>query len=122
MSLLNRKEYMKRHGLTCTNNNWSWVLVNHTKKYIVVQKPNKNSKEVYNPTWGKPTQPSHNDFKAHLDLVKSQGYSVKMADMEGYVDENDRYHIKGYHKEIYDAELVFLDGGIIEAKFIILKK
>ena len=118
MLLLTRSGYMKRHGLTCTNNQWSWVLVNHTQKYIVVQKPNKNSKEVYNPTWGTPTQASHNDFKRHLDLVNKEGYGVKMADMEGYLDANGRYHISGYHKEIYDAELVFLDNGIIEAKFI----
>ena len=113
MPLLTRTEYMKRHGLTCTNNQWSWVLVNHTQKYIVVQKPNKNSKEVYNPAWGTPIQASHNDFKRHLDLVNNEDYGVKMADMEGYLDANGRYH-----KEIYDTELVFLDGGIIEAKFI----
>ena len=106
MSLLSRNQYIKRHGLTCTNNQWSWVLVNHNKKYIVVQKPNKNSKEVYNPAWGKPTQASHNDFKRHLDLVENEGYGVKMADMEGY------------HQAIYDAELVFLDCGIVEAKFV----
>lgn len=119
MPLLTRKEYMQRHGLTCTNNQWSWVLVNHDKKYIVVQKPNKNSREVYSPAWGKPTQASHNDFKKHLDLVKSEGYGVKMADMEGYVGEDGRYHITGYHQALYDAKLVFLDGGIVEAKFIV---
>ncbi len=119
MSLLTRSEYMKRHGLTCTNNQWSWVLVNHTKKYIVVQKTNKNSKEVYNPAWGKPTQASHNDFKRHLDLVENEGYGVKMADMEGYVGEDGKYHITGYHKAIYDAKLVFLDDGIVEAKFVL---
>ena len=118
MPLLTRTAYMDRHGLTCTNNQWSWVLVNHTEKYIVVQKPNKTSKEIYNPAWGTPTQAYHNDFKIHLDLVLNEDYDVKMADMEGYLDADDGYHIRGYHKEIYDAELVFLDGDIIEAKFI----
>ncbi len=86
MSLLTRKEYMKLHGLTCTNDQWSWALVNHTKKYILVENPNRTSKEIYNPAWGNPTQPSHNDFEKHLELVKNVGYSVKMADKEGYVD------------------------------------
>lgn len=118
MPLLSRTQYMQRHRLTCTNNQWSWVLVNHTEKYIVVQKPNKNSKEVYNPLWGRPTQASHNDFKKHLDFVKNEGYGVKMADMEGYIGEDRRYHITGYHKELYDAELVFLENDIIEAKYV----
>jgi len=116
--MLTRSEYMNLHGLTCTNNQWSWVLVNHNKKYIVVQKPNKNSKEVYNPAWGKPNQPSHSDFKKHLVLVESEDYGVKMADMEGYVGEDGKYHITGYHKALYDAKLVFLDDGIVEAKFV----
>ena len=110
---------MKRHNLTCSNNQWSWVLVNHTEKYIVVQKPNKSSKEVYNPSWGKARQASHNDFQKHLDLVAQEGYRVKMADMEGFLDENGKYTIKGYHKEIYDAQLDFLDDGIVEARFIL---
>ena len=41
-----------------------------------------------------------------------------MADMEGYIDEDGKYHITGYHKALYDAELVFLDNGIVEAKFV----
>ena len=118
MPLLTRSAYMRRHNLSCTNNQWSWVLVNHTEKYIVVQKPNSNSREVYNPTWGKPNQPSHNDFKRHLELVANEDYGVKMADMEGYHDAEGKYHITGYHDAIYDAELVFLDNGVIEAKFI----
>ena len=118
MSLLTRKAYMKLHGLSCTNNQWSWVLVNHTEKYIVVWKTTKDSNEVYNPLWGNPTQASHNDYKKHLSLVENEGYGVKMADIKGYVGEDGNYHISGYHKGIYDAKLEYLDNGIVEAKFI----
>ena len=113
---MNRKKLITLHNLECKNIQWSWAFVNHQKKFIVVQvfyEQNKN--KVYSPTWGKPNQASHSEFKEYIDLVKKDNYDVKAVQATGYLDKDtNSFRLTGYvSKTLIDARLeIDLNGDI----------
>ena len=113
---MNRKELKKLHNIECKNMQWSWAFVNHNEKFIVVQvfyEQNKN--KVYSPTWGRPTQASHNEFKEYIDLVQEHDYDIKAVQATGYLDTDTKnFKLTGYvSKTLIDARLeVDLNGDI----------
>ena len=111
---MNRKELKELHNLECKNMQWSWVFVNHEEKFIVVQvfyEQNKN--KVYSPTWGKPNQASHSEFKEYLDLVIKKDYDIKAVQATGYLDPNtNAFRLSGYNgKTLIDARLEIDSNG-----------
>ncbi len=113
---MNRKELKKLHNLECKNMQWSWAFVNHEDRFIVVQvfyEQNKN--KVYSPTWGRSTQPSHNEFKEYIDLVKKQNYDIKAVQAMGYLDsDTNNFKLTGYaSKTLIDARLEVDSNGDI---------
>ena len=113
---MNRKELKKLHNLECKNMQWSWAFVNHEEKFIVVQvfyEQNKN--KVYSPTWGRPTQASHSEFKEYIDLVKQQNYDIKAVQATGYLDtDTNSFRLTGYaSKTLIDARLEIDSNGDI---------
>ena len=111
-SIMNRTQMMKQHGLECANIQWSWIFVNHTEKFIVVQKFN-NSNIVYEPTWGRAI--SRNDFMKKLKLL-DEGYTVKTIEANGH-EENGRFHVDGYGKTLFDSRLEIDEDGLIRVFF-----
>ena len=118
--MLNRKALMALHSLTITNAQWSWVMVNHTEKYVVFQKfP--HSKVLFEDTWGTKDDGSkangHSDFLKHLDLVLNKSYNAKLVQAEGYIDaETHKLHLTGFHKPLYDIDIQW-DGKVLKYSF-----
>jgi len=113
---MNRKELKKLHNLECKNMQWSWAFVNYEEKFVVVQVFYEQSKnKVYSPSWGRPTQASHSEFKEYIDLIKNQDYDVKAVQATGYLDTNtNSFHLSGYNsKTLIDARLEIDSNGDI---------
>lgn len=113
--MITRQELMKHNGLKCKNKQWSWFLVNHDKKYIVVQKFDNNKNLVYSPSWGRPNAPSHGELREYLSLVKNNGYVIKMVHGKQYQDiRDDTWHLEGYYSmTLYDVRLEIESNGNI---------
>lgn len=110
---MNRTTMMKQHNLECANIQWSWIFVNHSEKFIVVQKFNGNN-IVFDPTWG--TKVSRNDFYNKLELL-DQGYTVKTIEANGYTDSSGRFKVDGYGKTLFKSRLETDGNGIIRVYF-----
>lgn len=90
-STMTRGEFVRSHGATCKNWNWSWSFVNDDEKFVIFgawdNLEDENGQVVLCETWERNVQgrklPGYSQSINHIDLVENHGYKLKTFKMFG---------------------------------------
>lgn len=99
---MNRKQFIKSHGASCANWNWSWSFVNHDKKFVIFgvwdYRESEESILMLEESWqisdkGR-KQPGYAQAMEHLKLIEEDGYQLRIFILI-HSDENKDKNGKG---------------------------
>ena len=121
-SNMSRGEFVRSHGATCKNWNWSWSFINNNKKFIIFgawdNLEDENGQLILTPNWE--TNPKgrknagYTQALEHLKLIEEEGYQLKTFRMFGPNggEENtseDTAKIESIESKLEDMELKKID-------------
>jgi len=84
-STMTRGEFVRSHGATCRNWNWSWSFVNDESKFVIFgawgDMEGEHGQVILSEGWERNAQgrrlPGYSQSIEHIDLVENHGYQLK---------------------------------------------
>ncbi|WP_110685933.1 HNH endonuclease [Salinicola aestuarinus] len=115
---MNRKQFIEKHGATCSNWTWSWSFVNHRERFVIFGIWNDNVDTdmslILSEGWQKSNkgriQNGYVQAIEHIKLIDNEGYALKTFVMEYVEQERDGEEgpakIGGFTPELNDMQLI----------------
>lgn len=122
--MVSRREFIEKHGATCSNWNWSWSFVNHEKRFVIfgIWQDFQTAKLglILHKDWEiSPKGRKNNGYGQaieHIRLIEQAGYGLKTFPMVGGArnpeeGELSASQITTITPELTDARLIVLPDG-----------